>query len=248
MTERLAGRVAVITGGAGGIGQSIAARMATEGADIAVADVKPADETQALVEAAGRRFFAVPCDVSSEADVNRFAAGVHDALGPVDIIVNNAAIGLVLPFEEITFEQWSGLFAVNVNGAFLTVKAFLDDLKRSAAGRVINITSTAYWQGPPSFVAYVSTKGALQGFTHTLATDLGAYDVTVNAIAPHLLRTPMTEWQLPDAVFEAQAQHQSIKREQVPDDVAKLAVFLASDEASFITGQVHLSDGGLLRR
>ncbi|MBN8934211.1 MAG: SDR family oxidoreductase, partial [Rhizobium pusense] len=128
------------------------------------------------------------------------------------------------------------------------VKAFLPQLKKSAAGRVINMTSTAFWQGPPHFSAYVSTKGAINGFTHALATDLGQYGITVNGVAPHLLKTPMTKDEVPEALFERQVGHQVIKRLQTPEDVAKVVVFLASDDAAFITGQIHVVDGGLLRR
>lgn len=248
MTQRLANRVAVITGAAGGIGQVIAHRMASEGADIAVADLNPADATRDLVESTGQRFFSATCDVSDEAQVNAFADQVRGALGPIDILVNNAAIAHIISFEDTSFEMWSKMFSINVHGCFLVTKAFLPDIRNSSAGRVINITSNAYWQAPPSFIAYVSTKGAVHGFTHALATELGPYNATANAIAPHLLRTPMTKDEVPDQLFAMQVGHQNLKREQVPEDVAKVAVFLASDEADFITGQTHVVDGGLIRR
>lgn len=248
MSQRLAGRVAVVTGGAGGIGQVIAKYLAAEGAAVAVADVKDLEETRAFVEATRSRFLGVACDISKEAEVNAFADEVGKSLGNVDILVNNAALGRMVPFDETTFEFWSQLFSVNVNGCFLMSKAFLPHLKQTRNGRVINITTTAYWQAPAGFTAYVSTKGAINGFTHTLASELGRYGTTVNAIAPHVLRTPMTTWQMSDELFALQAAHQNIAREQTADDVAKLAVFLASDEADFITGQIHVSDGGLMRR
>lgn len=248
MTGRLEGRIAVVTGGAAGIGQIIAQRLASEGCDIAVPDVNPADETRALVEAAGRRFYSAICDVSDEAQINAFAEQVRKALGPVDILMNNAAIARILSFEDTTFEIWSKFFSINVNGYFLAAKAFLPDLKESRFGRVINMSTTAYWQAPPSFIAYCSTKGAVNGFTHTLATELAKYNVTVNAVAPHLLRTPMTLNELPEAVFVNQANHQNLTREQVPEDVANMVAFLASDDADFITGQIHVVDGGLIRR
>jgi NAD(P)-dependent dehydrogenase (short-subunit alcohol dehydrogenase family) len=248
MAERLAGRTAVITGGSAGIGQEIARKLSSEGADIAVADVSPADETRALVEANGRRFFSAKADVSDEAQVNAFAAQVRDALGRADIVVNNAAIVLLGDFDQVTFEQWSQTFSVNVNGAFLTAKAFLEDLKHSSAGRVINITSASYWKTPPPFVSYISAKGAINGLTHVLATNLAKYDVTVNAVAPSLVRTATASQHMSEEFFDQTVQLQDLKRVQTPEDVVGTVAFLASDEAAFITGQVIAVDGGVTRR
>lgn len=248
MAGRLEGKTAVVTGGSAGIGRVIAQKLAAEGADVAVGDVNDAVETQALVEAAGRRFFSAKVDVSDEAQVNAFAGQVREALGPVDIVVNNAAIAMLKDLDNTTFEQWKNLFSINVDGYFLVTKAFVQDLKDSEAGRVINMSSSSYWEAPPMFLAYVSGKGAVNGFTHALATDLARWDITVNAIGPSVVRTPTTRRELPEEFFGHHAQLQNLKREQTPEDVANLIAFLASDEASFITGQVHLIDGGLIRR
>lgn len=248
MAGRLAGRTAVITGGSAGIGQEIARRLSSDGADIAVADVNPADGTRTLVEANGQRFFDAKVDVSDEAQVNAFAAQVRDTLGRVDILVNNAAVVLFADFDAVTFEQWHQTFSVNVDGAFLTAKAFLEDLKHSTAGRVINITSSSYWKSSPPFVSYVSAKGALNGFTYVLATNLAPYNVTVNAVAPSLVPTAAAVRNTNEVFFDQTVQMQDLKRRQTPQDVADTVAFLASDDAAFITGQIIAVDGGLTRR
>lgn len=248
MAGRLAGRIAVVTGGSAGIGQEIARKLSSEGADIAVADVDAANDTQGFVEGNGRRFFSTKVDVSDEAQMNAFAADVRDALGRVDIVVNNAGIVPFADIDDVTFEQWNKVFAVNVNGAFLTVKAFLEDLKQSDAGRVINITSGSYWTSPPPFVAYVSSKGALNGFTSVLAANLAKHDVTVNAVAPGLVPTAKALQSAGEQFFDMTVQMQNLKRRQTTADVSNTVAFLAGDEAAFITGQILAVDGGLTRR
>lgn len=131
MAGRLTDRIAVVTGGSTGIGQETARKLASEGADIAVADINPSAETRALVEATGQRFFGAKTDVSDEAQVNVFAREVRDALGPVDILVNNAAVVPLADIDNATFEHWKHTFAINADGPFLTAKAFLGDLKDS---------------------------------------------------------------------------------------------------------------------
>lgn len=248
MAKKLDGRIAVVTGGAAGIGRALVQKLSEEGADVAVLDINPAKETQAIVEANGRRFFSATGDVSDQESVNAFAEQVHAELGQVDIVVNNAAIALLATMEDTSLEQWTRLFSINVTGAFLFTKAFVEDLKRSSHGRVITMSSSSYWEAPAAFLAYMSTKGALNGFTHALATDLAPYDVTVNALAPSVVPTPTTLAHLSEEAFAHYVDIQNLKRQQTPEDVANLAAFLASDDAAFITGQIHLVDGGLRRR
>lgn len=247
MRHRLAGRVAIITGGAGGIGQAIAQRLAEEGADIAVADIGDMSATEDLVRKAGRRFVGVVCDVSDPQAADALRVQVGCDLGAVDIVVNNAAFMSKCPFEELDFATWRKSFAVNVDGCYLVTKAFVEDLKRSSSGRVISMSSTSVWLNAPEFVQYVSTKAAIIGFTSALATELGKYGVTANSVAPSLIRTPGALRQEGDETFAMLASMQVIKREQTTDDLTGLVAFLASDEAAFITGQTHVVDGGLTR-
>ncbi|MGW2892917.1 SDR family NAD(P)-dependent oxidoreductase [Streptomyces griseoruber] len=189
MAGRLTGRTAVVTGGSTGIGQEIARRLAAEGADIAVADIDPADETRDLVAETGRRFFSDRVDVSDEDAIHGFAARVRRELGAADILVNNAAVVVLADIDHVTLDEWRRTFAVNVDGPFLASRAFLPDLKESGSGRIINITSASYRTPPPPFVSYVSAKGALNGFTSALAANLAAHHITVNGVAASLVRT-----------------------------------------------------------
>ncbi|MFF5301965.1 SDR family NAD(P)-dependent oxidoreductase [Streptomyces sp. NPDC013161] len=248
MAGRLTGRIAVVTGGSAGIGQEIARRLAAEGADIAVADVDPADETRELVAETGQRFFSDKVDVSDEGAIQGFAARVRSEFGAADILVNNAAVVVLADFDDVTFAEWRRTFAVNVDGPFLTSKAFLPDLKESGSGRIINITSASYWTPPPPFVSYISAKGALNGFTSVLAANLAAHDITVNGVAASLVRTAAAEANTSEFFFEQTVRMQNIKRVQLPADVSGVVAFLASDDASFITGQIIVADGGGTRR
>ncbi|CAG4883883.1 (S)-1-Phenylethanol dehydrogenase [Georgfuchsia toluolica] len=248
MTQRLKGKVAVITGGANGIGKAIALRYAAEGADIAIADVSPSAETDAAIKALDRRVLSVKCDVSNPGEVDAFAQKVKSTLGRCDILVNNAGIYPLKPFDDLTFEEWKKIFAINVDSGFLMAKTFVPGMKAAGWGRIINLTSTTYWLKIEAYTHYISTKAANIGFTRALATELGKFGITVNAIAPSLVRTATSEASPLAEMFEIlPGMLQSIPRLQVPEDLAGTAAFLASDDASFITAQTIAVDGGMVR-
>jgi 3-oxoacyl-[acyl-carrier protein] reductase/(S)-1-phenylethanol dehydrogenase len=247
MAGRLTGKVAVVTGAAAGIGYAIAERFAAEGADIAIADLSPATDIKAAVTAHGRKAVSAQLDVSKPDQVQNFAAAVGTEFGRADILVNCAGIYPLKAFEDISFEDWKRIFEINVDSQFLMAKNFVPVMKAAGWGRIINLTSAVFWLNIENFVHYVTTKAANIGFTRALASEVGAYGITVNAIAPSLVRTKTSEASALADMYEFVAQTQAIKRLQVPADITGAALFLASDDAAFITGQTLPVDGGAVR-
>jgi 3-oxoacyl-[acyl-carrier protein] reductase/(S)-1-phenylethanol dehydrogenase len=244
MAGRLAGKVAVVTGGAAGIGRAIAERLAAEGAEIAIADLNTPAETQAAV---GRPVLFRKTDVSNPDDVAAFAAAVSETFGRADVLVNCAGIYPLKAFDDISFEDWKRIFAINVDSQFLMAKAFVPGMKTAGWGRIINLTSAVFWLNIPNFVHYVSTKAANIGFTRALASEVGEFGITVNAIAPSLVRTATSEASALSGMYDAVAESQAIKRLQVPADLTGAVLFLASDDSAFMTGQTLPVDGGAVR-
>jgi NAD(P)-dependent dehydrogenase (short-subunit alcohol dehydrogenase family) len=241
------GRVAVITGAAAGIGQALAGRLAADGMRIAIADLEPATETLAAIEAAGSEGFAQRCDISDGADVEEFAAAVRERFGRCDVLVANAGVYPIAEFDDWTWEQWRAVMSVNVDSLFHLTKAFLPPMREAGWGRIVAAASNGFYSGLPGLTPYVASKGAVVGFVRSLAGEIGGDGVTINAYAPSLTRTrgttvtgPHEELGLFDKVIAGQA----IPRTQVPEDIAGLVSFLASDAASFITGQTIPVDGG----
>jgi (S)-1-phenylethanol dehydrogenase len=247
-------KVAIITGGANGIGQAFARRLAQDGVHIAIADVEPADATVRLVEQAGRQALAVSCDVTSPDAVAAMAAQVERHFGRCDILINCAGIFPQQPFDAMTFVDWRRIMAINLDGVFLVTSAFVPGMKRRGWGRIVNMASSTLGSVVTGFVHYVASKGGIVGFTRALASELGPHGVTVNAISPGLTRTPGTLARKPraglasmDEEFTAVAAMQAIKRGEVPDDLVGTVSFLTSDDAAFITGQTLNVDGGRVR-
>ena len=247
-------KIAVITGAAAGIGQAFAKRLAQDGCHIIAADISDASETGKLVTAEGRKFLASNCDVSSQDSVQKLAEDVEHTFGRCDILVNNAGIYPRREFLDMSFEDWRKVMSINLDAAFLTCKAFVPGMKARGWGRVVNMSSSTFGTVVPNYAHYIASKGGVVGFTRALATDMGPFGITVNAIAPSLTRSPGTLAQTPrfggntmESEFEALAKRQSIPRPEVPEDLVGALSFLTSDDAAFVTAQTLYVDGGFVR-
>jgi NAD(P)-dependent dehydrogenase (short-subunit alcohol dehydrogenase family) len=256
VTDTSGRRVAVVTGAAQGLGEAFAVRLAEDGRDLVLADLRPAEETAARVQAAGGRARVVTCDVTDPESVAALGRAAQDAYGRCDILVNNAGIYPIQPFGEITFADWRRVHAVNIDSMYLTCSQFVPMMREQGWGRVVNIASNVLGLVVEGFTHYVSSKGAVVGFTRALASEVGVDGITVNAISPNLTRTPGALSRgagaaggssSSDEEFEMLAQMQAVKRTSMPADLVGPLSFLTSDDCAFVTGQTIYADGGLVR-
>jgi 3-oxoacyl-[acyl-carrier protein] reductase len=243
----LAGKVAIVTGAAQGIGRAIAETLARQGADIVVADMDPgrAEETVAAVTQLGRRALPVKVNVANWDEVKGMADQVVKEWGKVDILVNNAGItrdGLLLRMRE---EDWNLVLQVNLTGTFYCTKAVLMPMTKQRYGRIVNIASIVGVMGNVGQANYAASKGAVIGFTKTAAREYASRNVTVNAVAPGFIDTPMTQGLSAEVKDQLQKQI-PLGRLGQPADIAEAVRFLVSDEAGYITGQVLHVNGGML--
>lgn len=242
---RLQGRKVVLTGAAGGIGSAVARRFLAEGAFLCLVDDRGAELKQLAQELdASDRVLTTELDVSDEAGCNKLAAIVDEAWKGVDVLINDAGQFPVKAFEDLSYDEWRQVVAVNLDGPFLMTKALLPLLKESGKGRTINVSSGSIFRGAPEQCHYVAAKAGVIGLTRSLAQALGQCNITVNAITPGMTVTPPVAKLFSAAVIDEKAQVRAIKRREVAEDLVGAFLFLASDDASFITGQTLNVDGG----
>ena len=244
MSRSLNGRVAIVTGGGSGIGRAIAVRLAEDTAKIAIWDINRAgaEETAQMVRDAGGTAIAIDADCSDKAAIKAAADRTRAELGPIAILVNNAGIAPFTQFLESDDELFDKIIRINLRGPWLMTKECLPDMLAAKWGRIINITSSSVQTGSPMQAHYVASKGGLMGMTKALALEFAASGVTANMIPPGFIDTPMLRAAPIDA--EAFAATLPMKRVGQPEDIAAAAAYLASEEASYITGQTISTNGG----
>jgi NAD(P)-dependent dehydrogenase (short-subunit alcohol dehydrogenase family) len=247
-TRRLEGKVAIVTGAVVGNGQAFCTRLAEEGANVMIADIADASDVIDDVRSNGGEIDAVRADVTLEADTRKMASRTIERFGRIDILVNNVGLYHEEPFELIEFDDWKKMLAVNLDSLFLTTKAVLPSMKENEFGRIIALSSDTVWLGTPYLVHYITSKMGVIGFVRSLASEVGKYGVTANAVTVGLTATQRP----PGEVFignllEHLLPQQAVHRADEPDDIAEVVAFLASPESSIITGQTINVDGGMAR-
>ena len=246
---KLVGKTAIVTGGAMGIGRALADRLAAEGANIVIADQTGAEAAAAEMTEAGFSTLGFACDVSSKEETRRLAAQSIETFGAIDILINNAGIYSSLtpqPFEQQTAEEWRKILDVNVIGTFLCCQAVVAQMRTQGGGRIINLSSGTPFKGVPYLLHYVASKGAINAITKALAKELGSDGILVNGIAPGftlsdgVMANPVQLEKLKEISLQARV----IQRDQVPSDLVGAAVYFASADSAFVTGQTLVVDGG----
>lgn len=248
---KLKGKVALITGASRGIGRGIAEVFADEGADVAVNYIDPAENPEAVaqtIRGKGRRATTVKADVSKRAEVEAMVEKLWKELGPLDILVNNAGIETIVPFLELTDEQWTRLTDVNLRGEWLCSQVFCRHvIAARRKGSIVNIGSIQAGKVLPGRTHYAPAKLAIEALTRNMSAEVTPQGIRVNCIHPGLIDTPMTEWVMKRAdLLPGILAQISLGRAGEPREIGKVAAFLASDEASYLTGQSMYVDGGWL--
>ena len=246
----LSGKVAIITGGNGGLGLGIAKGLAMAGAHIAIVGRKQEkiDHAVAQLKDSGAEAFGIPCDVGKEDDVNRMVATTADHFGRIDILFNNAAISWGIRTEEMTLDEWNNFITNNLTSTFLTCKACFPHMVEAGGGKIVNVGSVITKLGFGKLSHYAAAKGGMDHMTQSLAQGWGKHNIQVNAVLPGLVDTEMMPCSGPNAMTRAVqfvSKKSPVGRYGVPEDFYGLSVLLASGASDFITGSIIVADGGL---
>lgn len=246
---RCSGKVAIVTGGAMGIGRAVAEGLLAEGANVIIADRAGAADAARALDNAGESVIGVACDVSSQDDSEAMAEAALEAFGRIDVLVNNAGIYSSLqlaPFEDLDIEEWRRVLDVNVIGQAMATRAVVPAMRRQGGGSIVNFSSGTPFKGVPFLLHYVASKGAVNAMTKALAKELGGAGIRVNGVAPGftlsdgVLANPHQLEKLQEISLQARV----IQRDQHPEDIVGAVVFFASQESGFVTGQTLVVDGG----
>lgn len=245
---RLKDRVAIVTGAAVGNGQAFCQRLAHDGAKVMIADIADATEAIERVREQGGEIDAVRVDVTDEKQTQKMARKTLERFGRIDVLVNNVGLYHEEPFELISFDEWRRMLTVNLDSLFLTSRAVLPVMKDAGFGRIIALSSDTIWLGTPYLVHYVTAKMGVIGFIRSLASEVGRYGVTVNAITVGLTATQRPPGEkLIGSILEHLLPQQAVQRGDEPEDIAEVVAFLSSPDSSIISGQTINVDGGVAR-
>jgi len=242
----LEGKVALVTGGGQGIGRAISLGLAQEGADVALAQrtVSRVEAVAGEIQSLGRRALPLHVDVTQKASVQAMVDATVSDLGRLDILVNNSGIFPITQVARMSEEEWDQVMATNLKGVFLCSQAALTPLRRSGAGRIINMASVSGLVGAVGFAHYGASKGGVIAFTKSLAREAAALKITVNAVAPGIVEDETTRRTFPDVALQGYIAQTPLRRLANPEDIVGLVIFLASDASGYITGQTFAVDGG----
>lgn len=246
--NRLEGRTAIVTGAVVGNGRAFCRRLAAEGARVMIADIADAGEVLEEVSSAGGEIDAVRVDVTEEEGAEKMARKTIERFGRIDILVNNVGAYQEEPFELISFAEWKQMLSINLDPLFLTTRAVLPIMKENGFGRIIAMSSDTIWLGTPYLVHYVASKMGVVGFIRSLASEVGKYGITANAITVGLTATQRPPGEkLVGSILEHLLPQQAVHRGDEPEDIAEVVAFLASPASSILTGQTINVDGGVAR-
>lgn len=250
---RFAGKTAIVTGAGSGIGLATTRRLATDGATVIMADVRDADDEAAAIVESGNTARFVLTDVGQESQVRALVDEVVSSHGRVDILVNNAGIAFARTVPDTTLEEWDRLMNVNLKGVFLCSRAVIPIMQRQGGGVIVNVSSEQGLVGASENAAYTATKGGVIQLTKSMAIDHGQDGIRVNCVCPGPVKTPLFDGFVgsvedPEAELRSFVEATILKRLGRPEEIASVIAFLASEEASYMTGSVVVADGGLTAR